>query len=66
MANTVKPPANILALPLGVRAEMALKAAIEEVVQEHARNGWPLYIWRDGKVVEVSAQELRESSPKPQ
>jgi hypothetical protein len=61
-----KPPANILELPLGQRAEMALKAAVEKVVEEHVRDGRPLYIWRDGKVVEVSAQELREQSTRPQ
>ena len=53
---------NILELPLGQRAEMALKAAVEKVVEEHVRDGRPLYIWRDGKVAEVSAQELREQS----
>jgi hypothetical protein len=47
---------------LAQRAEMALKAAVEKVVEEHVRDGRPLYIWRDGQVVEVSAQELREQS----
>jgi hypothetical protein len=56
--HVTKPPANILELPLGERAEMALKAAVEKVVEAHIRDGRPIYIWRDGKVVEVSAQEL--------
>ena len=60
MVTLTKPPANILELPLAQRAEMALKAAVEKVVEEHVRDGRPLYIWRDGKVAEVSAQELRE------
>ncbi len=30
---------------------MAFKEAVEEVIDEHARLGLPLYIWRDGKVV---------------
>jgi len=55
MGTLTKPPANILELPLAQRAEMALKAAVEKVVEEHVRDGRPLYIWRDGKVVEVSA-----------
>jgi hypothetical protein len=55
----IKPPANVLELPLEQRAEMALKAAVEKVIVEHARQGWPLYIWRDGKVVELSPEELR-------
>ncbi len=53
-----KPPANVLELPLEQRAEMALKAAVEEVIIEHARQGLPIYIWRDGKVVELSPEEL--------
>jgi len=55
----IKPPPNVLELPLEVRAEMALKAAVEKVIIEHARRGWPIYIWRDGKIVERSPEELR-------
>jgi hypothetical protein len=54
-----KPPANVLKLPLDVRAEMAFREAVEEVVIESARLGLPLYIWRDGRVVERSPEELR-------
>jgi len=57
-----RPPKSILRLPLGKRAEIAFKEAVEEVIDEHARLGLPLYIWRDGKVVGVSAQELRHGS----
>jgi hypothetical protein len=57
-----KPPENVLELPLEQRAEMALKAAVEKVIVEHARQGLPIYIWRDGKVVEMSLEELRERS----
>ena len=66
MGNTTKPPANILELSLGERAEMALKAAFEKVTESHIRDGRPIYIWRDGKVVEMSAQELRDTPAKPQ
>jgi hypothetical protein len=55
----IKAPANVLDLPLEQRAEMALKAAIEKVIVEHARQGLPIYIWRDGRVVEVPPEELR-------
>ena len=58
----VKPPPNVLDLPLGERAFMALKAAIENVIEEHAREGLPLYIWRDGQVVAVPAEEFRKKS----
>ena len=50
---------NLLDLPLEVRAEMAMKEAVHEVIEQHIRAGLPIYIWRDGKVVEVSADELR-------
>ncbi|MGH9430009.1 MAG: hypothetical protein ACRD3T_00540 [Terriglobia bacterium] len=36
-----------------------MKAAVEKVIEEHARLGLSIYIWRDGKVVEITAQELR-------
>ena len=38
---------------------MALKAAVEKVMEEHARNGLPIYVWQDGKIVDISAEELR-------
>lgn len=44
------------------RALMALKAAVEKVIEERVREGLPLYIWRDGKVVAVPAEELRAQS----
>jgi hypothetical protein len=53
---------NILRLPLENRAEIAFKEAVEGVIDEHARLGLPLYIWRDGKVVGLSAQEVRHDS----
>ena len=61
-----KPPANVLELPLEQRAEMAFKAAVEEVIVEHARQGLPIYIWRAGKVVELSLEELRAESARLQ
>ena len=50
---------SILELPLAERAEMALKAAVDRVIQERARQGLPIFVWRDGKVVEMSPEELR-------
>ena len=57
-----KPPSNVLDLPLEQRAEMALKVAVEKVIVEHARQGMPIYVWRDGKVVEIPPDELRARS----
>lgn len=61
-----KPPANVLELPLEERALMALKAAVEKVIVEHARQGLPIYIWRDGRIVELSPEELRAESARLQ
>lgn len=60
MAQTIKPPSDILALPLHVRAEMAMKAAFEKLVKQRLLEGSPLYIWRDDKVVAISPEELQE------
>jgi hypothetical protein len=54
-----KPPANVLELPSQERALMALEAAVEKVWEEHARDGLPIYVLRDGKIVEVPPEELR-------
>ncbi len=59
------PTLNLLELPLEVRAEMAMKEAIEKVIEDHIRSGRPIHIWRDGKVVEVSAAELRAQRKQP-
>jgi len=55
-------PKSVLRLPLEKRAEIAFKEAVEEVIDEHARLGLPLYIWRDGKVVGLSDEEIRHDS----
>lgn len=62
MEKAIKPSRDLLALPLDVRATMAFNAAVDKVIEEHTRLGLPLPIWRDGKVVEVSPEELRNPS----
>ncbi|MGA9510687.1 MAG: hypothetical protein WBV55_18845 [Candidatus Sulfotelmatobacter sp.] len=54
-------PKSVLRL-LEKRAEIAFKEAVEGGIDEHARLGLPLYIWRDGEVVGLSAQELPHDS----
>jgi hypothetical protein len=54
-----KSPENVFDLPLEQRAEMALKAAVEKLRMKHAREGSPIYIWRDGEVVEIPPEQLR-------
>ena len=39
MGNVAAPSPEILKLPLEVRAEMALRAPVDEVIEEHARMG---------------------------
>jgi hypothetical protein len=57
-----KPSQAILRLPLHKRAEIAIKIAVAKAIGEHARLGLPIYIWRDGKVAELSPDDvLRES-----
>jgi hypothetical protein len=56
----IKPPPDVFELPILERATLAMKAAIEEVIEDHAREGLPMYIWRDGRVVAVPAEELRK------
>jgi hypothetical protein len=54
-----KPNANPVELSLHDRAALAMKTAIEKLKIDHARRGLPLYIWEDGRVVEVSAEQLK-------
>jgi hypothetical protein len=53
---------HVLRLPLEKRAEMAFKEAVEDVIDEHARLGLPLHVWQNGKVVGLSAREVRHDS----
>ncbi len=62
----LKPPSDVFELPILERAALAMKATVEKVIEEHAREGLPLYVWRDGKVVAVPAEELRPRPSLPQ
>jgi hypothetical protein len=43
---------------LAYRAEEALRKAVAEAIVEHRRNGVPIAIWRDGKVVRIPADQI--------
>lgn len=43
---------------LAYQAERALKEAVAEAIAEHRRNGVPIAIWRDGKVVLVPPDQI--------
>jgi hypothetical protein len=53
---------DILSLPLEVRAELAMKAAFKQLLAEHLRDGLPIYLWREGRVVAVPPEELSSDS----
>ena len=57
-----KPSKAVLRLPIEKRAEIAFKIAVAKAIDEHTRLGLPVYIWRDGRVVELSPNEARELS----
>lgn len=43
--------------------QAALNRAAREALQRHARDGQPIAVWRDGKVVWVPAEELLAKFP---
>lgn len=57
-----KPSNNSKLSLLQKRAETAFKIAVAKAIDEHARLGFPIYIWRDGQVVELSPDEVRGAS----
>jgi hypothetical protein len=48
---------------LAYRAEEALRKAVAEAITEHRRNGVPIAIWRDGKVVRIPADQIEIREP---
>ena len=62
MVAKTRTPKSILRLSLQKRAELALHKAVQGVIREHARLGLPLYIGRNGKVVELSPSKVRALS----
>ena len=57
-----KPSKSVLRLPLEKRAEIAFKIAVAKAIDENARLGVPNYVWRDGRVVELSTASARGAS----
>jgi len=48
---------------LAYRAEDALRKAVAEAIAEHRRNGVPIAIWRNGKVVRIPADQIEVREP---
>ena len=62
----MKTPRNrCLDLPLERRALLALRAAVKEAIAERRRQGLPVYVWRDGKVVDIGKRRPRSPGATP-
>jgi hypothetical protein len=56
------PSRDVLRLPIEKRAEIAFKVAVAKAIDEHTRLGLPVYIWRNSRVVKLSAPKTPSSS----
>ena len=66
MTTKADPPRDLLTiLRDGVLVERALQKAARQAIHEHKKEGLPLAMWRDGKVVWVPAEELEAQVGKP-
>ena len=48
---------------LAYKAEEALRKAVAEAIAEHQRNGVPIAIWRNGKVIRIPADQIEVREP---
>jgi hypothetical protein len=49
---------NLKNIPIGIRAEKALRKAVADAIENHKRSGNSIVIWRDGKVVKIHAEQI--------
>jgi len=42
-------------LTMQKKAELALKNAVQKVIQKHKKTGRPLSVWENGKVLKIKA-----------
>jgi len=50
-------------IPIEIRAEEAMKKAVEKAIKDHRRTGDPIVIWKEGKVIRVPADQLEVREP---
>jgi hypothetical protein len=50
-------------IPMEIRAEEAMRKAVEKTIEDHRRTGDPIVIWRDGKVVKIPADQIEVREP---
>jgi len=60
MSKSAEEPADIPNFYFEMGIAIAMKAASEKLIKEHLRDGFPVYIWRDGQVVALQGQELQD------
>jgi len=48
---------------LAYKADKELRKAVAEAIAEHRRNGVPIAIWRNGKVVRIPAEQIEVREP---
>jgi hypothetical protein len=58
----VKKAKKIIPLPFEKQAELALKAAVNGVIEENSRLGLPLYVGDHGRVVELELDDHQRTS----
>jgi hypothetical protein len=46
-------------IPDWVKATIAMRAAVSEIIEEHCKTGHPLIVWRDGKVYRKPPEEAK-------
>lgn len=61
-----KVSASVLELPIPERGLIALREAVKKAIEEHARQGLPIYVWHDGKVEAIPADQLEAEADRLQ
>lgn len=59
-----KIPKNVMDLPLEERAFLALKEAVKDAIEENWRRGVPVYVWKNGEVVELPPPSSPNRKPR--
>jgi hypothetical protein len=40
------------------RIDLGVRRGVAKALADHKRNGRPIYVWRDGQIVEISAEAI--------
>ena len=50
--------------PILKKAEQAMRDAVWQLIQERKKSGRPLIVWKNGKVVRLSAKKIKWTNRK--